>query len=427
MKVRRLLEITLALFSMTCVAGESNMNEAKTYCVGRYVVDVPTNAELYAQMGEYMYGLVASTRSIPDLPSFQEKMKNREAAFKAGKDKEKYSLDHAIHPSPSSALFEISRTLFGSPNVGAEIYKWDKGITFYFRSVSFLPRDYPAIVENIQKRYIPSLRSRSVDDIPTQNGFCVRDGFFADEGRTPQHEVASISFRFPSTPGLVVHISTTTEEPDSKSLLNRVDSGAVPSGFQSLVSGIRTLRRGEHDVNGRKGEEGLWSLPTDSGFRAYQFKWQAQGNHLQPLKPTLTVELTTRDDQRPNLSDEQLTNLFDAIVNSVRLRPTSGAAKVSDTEVSPVPLNTIVRTGATCPRSGWWTCPEANGLPIAGGSRQYFEMGTTMPSVEVLNQSGILDRLLGRKVNHHVPTTWTLVAIDDVAPPGPANPGNKAD
>ena len=45
-----------------------------------------------------------------------------------------------------------------------------------------------------------------------------------------------------------------TAKPDTKSLLQRVDSGVIPGALQSLVSGIRTLQRGEHDVNGRKGE-----------------------------------------------------------------------------------------------------------------------------------------------------------------------------
>lgn len=418
MNMRRLLTLVLILFSVTCMAGEPNMNDSKTYCVGRYLVDVPANAELYAQLGEYIFGPVQTNTRYANLPAFQKRMQEREAGLKKPKGKSDLVLDRAIDLQGNGTVFLKSTVLYGRKIDGFEAYKWINGRTFFIDIDGFDPDKYATMTEKLQSKFLPSLRARTSNEIPTQAGFCLKDGFFADDGQSSQHEIASITFKLPNAPGLLIHVTTMTAKPDEKTLLQRVDSGAVPGPLQSLASGIRTLRRGEHDVNGRKGEEGLWSLPTDAGFRAYQFHWEAQGEHLQPLNPTLSVELTTRDDQRPNLTDEQATKIFESIVNSVRLRPTSGAAKLGAAVVPLPPLNTIVRTGAACPRSGWWTCPEANGLQIDGGNRQYFELGSTMPMVDVLSQPGMLDRVLGRESKHSVPTTWTLVAVDDVVPPG---------
>ncbi|WP_075122853.1 T6SS immunity protein Tli4 family protein [Burkholderia paludis] len=417
MNVRRLLVLILILFSVTCLAGEPNTSDSKTYCVGRYLVDVPARAELYAQLGEYIFGPVQTNTRYASLSAFKKRMQEREAGLKKPKGKSDLVLDRTIDLRGSETVFLKSTVLYGRKIEGFEAYKWINGRTFFIDIDGFDSDKYAAMTKKLQSKFLPSLRARTPDEIPSQAGFCLKDGFIADDGQSAQHEIASVTFKLPNTPGLLIHVTTMTAKPDEKTLLQRVDSGAVPGQLQSIASGIRTLRRGEHDVNGRKGEEGLWSLPTDAGFRAYQFHWEAQGEHLQPLNSTLSVELTTRDDQRPNLTEEQATKIFESIVNSVRLRPTSGAANVSDANVPPVPLNTIVRTGALCPRAGWWTCPEANGLPVVGGSRQYFELGVVMPSVDVLGQPGVLDRVLGRELKHSVPTTWTLVAVDEVASP----------
>ncbi|VWC92735.1 hypothetical protein BLA18110_03489 [Burkholderia lata] len=421
MKVQRLVIFILAFFSVTCVAGEPSMNESKTYCVGRYLVDVPANMEPYAQMGEYMFGPVQTNTKYPNATAFKNRMKEREFGLKNQEGKNELAFDRAIDLHDNGMIFLKSTTLYGRRIEGFEAYKWINGRTFFIDADGFDPAKYAALTEKLQSRFLPSLRARTSNEIPAQAGFCLKDGFFADDGKTPQHEIASITFKLPSVPGLLIHVTTITAKPDAKSLLQRVDSGVVPGPLQSLVSGIRTLQRGEHDVNGRKGEEGLWSLPTDAGFRAYQFHWEALGEHLQPLKPTLSVELTTRDDQRPGLTEEQATKLFESIVNSVRLRQAPGGAQVGDASTPPVPLNSIVRTGEACPRSGWWTCPEANGLSVVGGSRQYIELGAVMPSVDVLTQPGVLDRVFGRESKHSVPTTWTLVAVHDVAPPDAAD------
>jgi len=335
------------------MAGEPSINDSKTYCVGRYLVDVPADMTLYAQMGEYMFGLVQTNTKYPSISAFQQRMKARENGLKKLQRKSDLAFDQAIDLRDNGMIFLKSAVMYREKILGLEAYKWINGRTFFIDTDGFDPDKYTQITENLKNRFLPSLRARQPNQIPQDAGFCLKDGYFADDGKTPQHEIASITFDLPSAPSLLVHVTTMTAKPDAKSLLQRIDSGVIPGALQSLVLGIRTLQRGEHDVNGRKGEEGLWSLPTDGGFRAYQFHWEAQGRHLSPLEPTLSVELTTRADQPPGLTEEQATRLFESIVNSVRLRPASDGDQVSKTATPPVPSNAVVRTEAAGLRSGW--------------------------------------------------------------------------
>lgn len=87
MSMRRLLVLILIFLSVTCMAGEPSMKDSKTYCVGRYIVDVPENAELYAQLGEYIFGPVQTNTRYANLSAFQKRMQEREAGLKRLKGK----------------------------------------------------------------------------------------------------------------------------------------------------------------------------------------------------------------------------------------------------------------------------------------------------------------------------------------------------
>ncbi|MEK7890324.1 T6SS immunity protein Tli4 family protein [Burkholderia contaminans] len=431
--MRRMLSFALSvlIISSAYAAGENGMTDVKTYCFGRYSVDVPVAAKFNGQRGEYIVGAIESDGGNFGRGEFERNIEEIVDAYKSGKGKNGFHLDRKDGVGTDGVIISTSRDLFGSKVFAAYGYKLADGRMFHVSDDAMTEKRYRNTVERLKVGILPNLRARSNDEIPKQPGFCFKDGFIADDGATRQNEATVISFVFPKSPGLMVMVQTMTNPPDEKSLLQRADGASIPAHLAAAFGGVRTLRRGPREVNGRAGEELLWSIPADGGYRTPQFRWESQGPGFEPLKPTIIVTLDWQGQDRPNMTDEQLIKLFDSITNSVRLRSVSasGAAKISDPGTSLVPLHSIVRTGDACPRSGWWTCPEANGLSVVGGSRQYFELGAIMPSVEVLNQSGILDRVLGRESKHRVPTTWTLVAVNDVMPPdstGAADDNPKA-
>ncbi|WP_175857099.1 T6SS immunity protein Tli4 family protein [Burkholderia anthina] len=413
------LIIGILISSVACAAGENGMADLKTYCFGRYVADVPANAKFNGQRGEYIVGAIESDFDNLNQAEFERHVDEIVDTYKNGKAEDRFHLDRKDGVGKDGVVLSTSRVIYGSKVFAAYGYKLASGKMFHVSDDAMSEKRYLMTIESLKAGILPNLRARTNDEIPDQPGFCFKDGFIADSGNTDQNEATAISFVFPKSPGLMVMVQTMTTPPDEKSLLQRADSASIPARLAAAFSGVRTLRRGPREINGRAGEELLWSIPADGGYRVPQFRWESQGPGFEPLKPTVIVTLDWQGQDRPNMTDEQLIKLFDSITNSVRLRSlsASGAANVSDAGTPPVPLHSIVPTGAACPRSGWWTCPEANGLSVVGGSRQYFELGSVMPPVEVLNQPGILDRVLGRESTHSVPTTWTLVAVNDVAPP----------
>ena len=410
-----------SLLTPMCDAKEPAMSDTKTYCVGRFLVDVPADAQINGQAYQYMFGRIDSAASGESEERFAQEMNQREADLKAGRQKQKFTLSGVKSPIASIRIFELSRQLLTGPSVGVEAYRWDQGHVFSLQQTGFDPARYPIILSHLQGDLLPNLHARPDNEIPSKPGFCLKDGFIANDGKTTHSEDAGISFRFARWPGILVSVrAMTVSKLGEPTLLQRADSGSVPDAFKNVVSQIKVIRRGSRDINGRRGEELLETIPAEGGFQLHQFRWEAQGSAIdEPLQPTLIVEFESGmtsingDPVRPNLTSDQAIAVFDAVVNSVRLRPTGGSSVSENAPPPTLPLGTLVQTGLACPQAGWWTCPEANGHELAGGARQFFEVGATMPAAQVLTPPSFADRLLGKHPVHAVNTTWQLVAHED--------------
>ncbi|PTB21100.1 hypothetical protein C9I57_10345 [Trinickia symbiotica] len=343
MSVAKTLMVLCASFiTLTCHAKEPYMSDTKTYCIGRYLVDVPADAEINGQSYDYKYGRIESS-AVVDEVGFQRQMAHREEELRAGKQKDGYKLKGVLRAAPTTWIFELQQQLLMGPSVGFEAHKWIDGQAFELAQEDTLDERYEQIITIVKTDVFPSLRARHAQEIPTEPGYCLKAGFIANDGRTSQFEDAAISFKFAQWPGVLVSIETmTVTKLGQPSLLQRVDSGEAPDAFRNLVSQIRLLRRGPRTINGRAGEEILSTLPTDGGYRLHQFRWEADGTEVSNgLKPTITVELESGMTQengvptRPLLTDEQAIALFDAVANSVRLRSVT-AAKAPEIQDSPV-------------------------------------------------------------------------------------------
>ena len=431
--VKTLMVLCASLVTLTCYAKEPQMSDIKTYCIGRYLVDLPADAQINGQTYDYKYGRIESNGASESEGAFTKEMAEREAQLKAGKQRKGYALTTVRRSGSSIAIFQLSKQLLMGPSVGFEAHRWDKGRTFTLEQTGTIPAEYETVLTDVQSNLLPNLHGRDLGNIPTRPGFCLKDGFIANDGTTSQFEDAAISFKFPQWPGVLVSIETmTVTKLGEPSLLQRIDGSNLRGTFKDLVDQIRILRRGQRTINGRAGEEILATVPTDGGYRLHQFQWEAQGTEIgNGLKPTITVEFEsgmTRENgvpARPRLTDEQAIALFDAVANSVRLRPVDGA-KISEAAPAPlVPLGTLAQTGTPCPQTGWWTCPEATANEVEGGRRQRFEAGTAMPIVQVFGKQSFVDRLTGRQQKHGINTVWQLVAYDPSADNGQKNGGES--
>lgn len=146
--------------------------------------------------------------------------------------------------------------------------------------------------------------------------------------------------------------------------------------------------------------------PSDHGFKTHEFRWESHFALNDAFKPMLVVELSTgrgNNDKAPTISEKEAVELFDVIVNSIRLRP-AGPAKTSAAEPPKTPLGELAATGRTCPQTGMWRSEE--------GEEQRFAAGEIMPRTVVTGSSSLWQKLRGDVGQAKIATVWTLVAYD---------------
>jgi hypothetical protein len=410
-----------SLFTILGYTKEPVMSNTKTYCVGRFLVDLPADAEVNGEAYQYLFGRIDSQRTGMDAQSFSADMEKRVAVLKATDENKGRTLKSVVTSDPTARALVTSQKLFGKSNYGFEAY-WLKDHHLFTLKTQDMDEAVfrERVLPRLTNELLPNLRARKADEVPAQPGFCLKDGFIANDGSGQQFEDAGISFKFAQWPGVLVSVRTmTVTKVGEPTLLQRMDSGSVPAAFANLVGQIKTLRRGKRDVNGRQGEEILETVPAEGGYHLHQFRWEAQGTGVkEPLKPTLIVEFESGmtsvngDPVRPKLTDDQAIAVFDAVANSLHIRPV-GDVKTGEADQRPtLPLGALAQTGSVCPQTGWWTCPEASSHELEGGGRQHFAAGTVLPAATVLGTPTLADRIRGRQPRHALNTTWRLVGYD---------------
>ena len=170
-----------------------------------------------------------------------------------------------------------------------------------------------------------NIRSRSDDEIPSGPGFCIDKGFIA--GSEYRSERFEVGVTLPEHPNAFINIDASTGAEQDR-LLERVDRFLLLAVGQRLT-GLDVLRKRERDVGPIQAEE-YATAASGNGQRVYAFAWESQGKNKSLSEQNISADLhvleqsvvTERTPYLPAFqSDEEALQLWDAIIESIRLRP----------------------------------------------------------------------------------------------------------
>ncbi|WBG62301.1 MULTISPECIES: T6SS immunity protein Tli4 family protein [Pseudomonas] len=352
-----------------------------TYCLGRFLIDLPPQAQLKADYD--IWG--DSIKRVPETPdSLATKISQREHQLKA--------LRHNVYGNvfiqrinyTSGAVTLLS---WDSDLPNSKEYQWmdvylvtkDKWRAFQYSSGLILSKQPSAL--GLAENLAQNLRPRETNEIPTGAGFCI-DGAYIT-GSTFQNEGFNVGVTFPNHPGAFFSFSTDTGAEEDQ-LLDR--AGGFLAGAAKMVAGLETLRKGQRNIGPIPAQEYLVAGSAE-GQRAYSFAWESQGKDGSLSEPNITAGLGVleRDaDSHGNppppafRSDQEALELWDAIIDSIRLRPGAvGPSSAQNDTPNASQHGLRVTSGTPCPWPGVWTCEEA---PQLGA--QTIAHGVPMPSVE---------------------------------------------
>lgn len=296
----------------------------KTHCFGRFLIDLPSHAEVDASYSIWNRRIWR----LNDSPSaVMREIDSKEAELKSSEHKMKGSMFVRRQPLGDESIGLIS---WGSPH--SEAGMW---LDAYIFSRSNVERHYGysgLFSSSRESDFIDFVRrlSNSVYGLMPnyavkEPGFCLDGGYIS--GNEFMGEGFNVAIRLPEHPGMTISFESNAGA-EEDTLLERV-GGFFRMEILGRVTGINTLRKRRRQVNGYRGEEFLVA-GTQRGYRAYAFKWEFQGKDRSLSEPHLTLELDVSDydpdgDDPPPppafQSDREALQLWDAILNSIRLRP----------------------------------------------------------------------------------------------------------
>lgn len=355
----------------------------KPVCVGRLLVDVPSQAEV-SLSGEMIDGFEVET-IIEDESAFHARVAAREAAIAVpGSDADSYGKGGMDEAHDFRAPGLVGRTfIFGKYHthgiengqlvdvewVSVEAYAYINGLSISL-SMEYANEEDAKVAEMLLSR----LQVRGEDEIPAVPGFCVSRAVFAEP--LPAHETEHIVLHIglPNRPELGMTLASLPGGGRSRSLLTRVAESDADASMEEILR-VTKLRASKRVIGDLPGEEELERVRELNSAITFGFLWESEGVKNKLLRPFLSLELRSGFSQAAGgkpvdstLHEEALLALWDAIASSIRLRPhgASPSAKVSRSEPKP-DRSKEASTSSIVPDSrGWKGRDRGRGLQMHG-------------------------------------------------------------
>jgi hypothetical protein len=322
----------------------TSMNNPQALCIGRFVIAMPHDWQPRPKTAEYLYaGNTLETRHDVPLPTFNHLVDKREKTLQSNKRVDSSNpkrpeiitsipwLETSMAITPHARLLvfnEDFKNILNEQFYQSEGYVWSNNSMFTVTPLA--PDDQAADAVPNARDVFPRIQGRPNTEIPTQTGFCFDGGIVT--GQQKFSESATAYFERPSTPGgLIFGIEMQPSVPSDDKLLDRMSG--LKQALGNLISHTSTIRRGDRRAAGMDGQELLLKVKAN-GITVYDFIWEYKGDLApsgQPMhvtKPNSRVELRIGDQKDANaeyvgstLGEEEVTELWDAILNSFRLIP----------------------------------------------------------------------------------------------------------
>jgi hypothetical protein len=379
--------------SASALSGEMN-----TFCFGRHLIDIPVEAEpvIYGDR----LGAVKIVAIKGDAAAFhkmvQETLAERnrkDGAEEVSEDESqteenwlrRYRLIKSVFPPAETKQIIVSRTpeqqSSNTADYLAEAFVKPEGDYFFYLQTEL--QTYEAedkeVVDMLVAAYrdlLPAIRYRLDEELPSEPGVCISHGFIADDGdQIRETQGTEAVFILKKHPDVKIQLAILPADSGEYSLLKRQSHATVVESFperspetaQTKTSGkimprwkwiIRRVRAGALTVNGMAGEESLAYFPSDDipGL-AHKFSWATAGEPENPYKPFIRLDVVTGQETYVLVTDrsgktegvtgalgpssletEQIQALYEAVVKTIRIRPTGGDA-------GPIPPGSIIKTG----------------------------------------------------------------------------------
>ena len=310
-------------------------NGMQAVCVGRFVIDLPKEAEY--ELGQARIDGIELTGFKETPEEFEKRLSDREAQIKAtpdylGGDKNLESVRTVkTQRGLIGKVFVHSRTVTeGTYGDGLEVKRYrDEGITVegmvHGQGVSI---DLSAVGRGLAWiEDIPELVAKLVvnpdNRVPAEPGFCLDRAYVRDPLSVEQREAITMFARLPKHPDIGMSLIVAAGlKPDEQGLLER---SAAAKSLWPLADRkrIKERRAAPKNIHGLIGDELVESILERDDLTVHSFWWEVNGTRDDILVPHVVFRMHAGSGgYKPlpsSLSLAAATALWDKVLSSFRL------------------------------------------------------------------------------------------------------------
>lgn len=380
----------------------------KTFCVGRFLINLPVDAQVNVGRGFAGGYDISSTADETD-QEFAARLRQTE-------NKLKEQLGEDGRPS----LESVKQLAIGTAQGKTFVYKRQRTkvpqgdrmtISETVSALSMLRLPGVSITANVDwidsdqvgdvVRLLAQVAPIEAGQAPRGSGLCLDRAMVLDPYDNLGTESVVLFAGLPGHSDVNIVFSSMSRTAAAPGLLER-NAKAVEREPIYMRLAFTSLREAEREINGLQGQEFVLRVRESNLTTGYSFQWEMPGKPKDIHAPLLTLELDSGTNPisggkpvQSTLSEEALFELWERIATSIRLRPTEDV-QAAVAEAAPAALETTVFSGDACPCTEWRQCCHGgSGYEVSGGRRQYLRAAQQMPRALLLPSRTLWGRSRG--------------------------------
>ncbi|ALQ45572.1 T6SS immunity protein Tli4 family protein [Raoultella ornithinolytica] len=325
--------------------------EMKPYCVGRYMLDLPSSFTAYNDSAPLDENIWAAVISRPEdmyktylvtkkmyRPGFVQLLARREGELREGHTirsenmpflKKIWQLQNGLdgvifERNTNESAADAMRVLEGYLYTNGVVIKLQKqtvndSASRYERQRNGDPiQNYVARDVSQMQSLMARISGRDNDVIPTKPGSCITHAFIATDPTARDREDINIGLISNTLDNIRVVVSNDNFTREENTVLDRM--GEIKSNISRSRGGIE--RKGAFSVNGLEAQEFLATgLQEDNDEPRYQFEMYINEMTASYKAPGFMLTLDNQRMSPTSYSKEEIIAFWDEISRSVRLRP----------------------------------------------------------------------------------------------------------
>lgn len=319
-----------SVFSVSCTFAKSEikntensiikLEQTKPYCIGRYVVDIPAEANALKRYDKFdSFNItVVNNASRQDFDRVVQKWRSdySKGKRKVFEDPQEQRVDGRLLKIFKGKLKDEKRIPFMVAG-----FVWDQKTLFLIEGMHSDTPQYTAESNEAISNLVNNLRYRPEHEIPKEAGHCIYKGFIQDETKQYRYSIQKLGFRFQDYPSVVLRFEAESNDENILAMIPRIEKNLKEVGQSQRKIDKDNIRKGEKNTSFLNGQEWI-SVGKMKGKNGISALWEHTGTARDIQDPLISFEVDTAYSSvysnSSSLEQVEALKLYESILKTIR-------------------------------------------------------------------------------------------------------------